>query len=317
VRPEDPLPTGEQHHLRRHGPAGEVTATVTELAASLRSLRVGGRPLVQEYDDHRTPPWGAGIVLVPWPNRVAGARWLLDGAEQRLDVTEPGLGNASHGLLRNTGYRAVERAVDCGGDAVTLAAPVFPQHGYPFHLGTSVRYTLVDLGLTVTHTLVNHGGRPAPVAVGAHPYLRVGDTPVAELVLTVAADTWFEVDDRLVPVGSRPVEGTAYDLRAGVRLGDVALDTAYTDLGRDTDGRHRHRLVAPDGATTELWADPDFGYVQVFTQPAFPGVDGEELAVAVEPMTAPADALNSGAGLRWLEPGETWSSSWGIRTVGG
>ena len=35
-------------------------------------------------------------------------------------------------------------------------------------------------------------------------------------------------------------------------------------------------------------------------------------AIAVEPMTAPADALNSGLGLRWIEPGASWSGHWGI-----
>jgi aldose 1-epimerase len=30
-------------------------------------------------------------------------------------------------------------------------------------------------------------------------------------------------------------------------------------------------------------------------------------------MTAPADAFNSGEGLRWLAPGETWDLGWGIR----
>ena len=30
-------------------------------------------------------------------------------------------------------------------------------------------------------------------------------------------------------------------------------------------------------------------------------------------MTAPANAFNSGEGLRWLAPGETWHLSWGIR----
>ena len=33
-------------------------------------------------------------------------------------------------------------------------------------------------------------------------------------------------------------------------------------------------------------------------------------------MTAPAEALNSGQGLRWLEPGEEWSVAWGIRHEG-
>jgi aldose 1-epimerase len=53
--------------------------------------------------------------------------------------------------------------------------------------------------------------------------------------------------------------------------------------------------------------------VQVFTTRAFPKGAGEGLAVAVEPMTAPPDAFNSGEGVRWLEPGEHWSVNWGVR----
>ena len=33
--------------------------------------------------------WVAGWCWRPWPNRVAGARWKLDGKIQQLDVTEP------------------------------------------------------------------------------------------------------------------------------------------------------------------------------------------------------------------------------------
>lgn len=306
-----PLPTGEQFRLHHEGPQGPVTATVTELAASLRSLRVDGVALVQEYDEAvGPPPGGAGIVMVPWPNRVADARWTLDGVEQRLDATEPKTGNASHGLLRNTGYTAVDQS----STAITLAAPVFPQHGWPFHLGTSVRYELADDGLRVTHEVVNHSDAAAPVAVGAHPYLCVGDTPVEELVVTVAAATYVEVDDTGIPTREVPVDGTPLDLRDGVRLGDVRLDNAYTDLA-SIDGLHRHRLHAPGGDGVELWAEEPFGYAQVYTNTAFPRPDGKGLAVAVEPMTAPANALNSGKGLRWLEPGERWSVSWGLRRL--
>ena len=304
------LPTGRQVRLHRPGPAGTVTATVTELAASLRSLRVGGAALVQEYPDDLPPPGGAGIVLVPWPNRVAGARWLLDGVEQLLDATEPSTGNASHGLLRNTGY-AVAALSD---EAVTLTASVFPQHGYPFHLGTSVRYELVDDGLVVTHTLVNHSESPAPVAVGAHPYLRVGDVAVEDLLVTISGETYLEVDERQIPVGAEAAAGTPKDLRHGARVGEVSLDTAYTDL-QEIDGAYRHRLHSPDGQSTELWADLAFGYVHVYTKPGFPGPDGPSLAIAVEPMTAPANALNSGEGLTWLDPASTWTASWGLRRM--
>ena len=33
-------------------------------------------------------------------------------------------------------------------------------------------------------------------------------------------------------------------------------------------------------------------------------------------MTAPAEAFNSGRGLRWLDPGEEWQLTWGIRFDG-
>jgi aldose 1-epimerase len=57
--------------------------------------------------------------------------------------------------------------------------------------------------------------------------------------------------------------------------------------------------------------------VQVFTTPKFPrsGVPG--LAVAVEPMTAPPDALNSGQSLIWIEPGASSEGSWGLRYTPG
>jgi aldose 1-epimerase len=39
-------------------------------------------------------------------------------------------------------------------------------------------------------------------------------------------------------------------------------------------------------------------------------------SVAVEPMTCPADAFNSGVDLIVSAPGETWRGSWGISPLG-
>lgn len=67
-----------------------------------------------------------------------------------------------------------------------------------------------------------------------------------------------------------------------------------------------------------LWQDDVFGWLQVFTPRDFPhvasdGTESPQLAVALEPMSAAPDALNSGAGLAWLQPDERWEASWGIR----
>ena len=64
--------------------------------------------------------------------------------------------------------------------------------------------------------------------------------------------------------------------------------------------------------TVEVWQEGDWEWLQVFITRIFPGPDGPMTAIAVEPMTAPADALNSGLGLRWIDPGASWSGHWGI-----
>lgn len=300
-------PTGEQHVLSRGSGSRRSRAIITEVAASLRELVVDGVAITETYPEQASTPLGCGIVLVPWANRVADGRWALDGVDQQLDITEPARNNAIHGLLRNAAYSVLSR----GDDTITLAATVFPQHGYPFLLDTTVRYDLLDDGLRVTHTVTNRSAAAAPVALGVHPYFRIGDVPVADLVLTVDADTRFETDARLIPVGQVPTAATGFDLRSGRRVGDLSLDDAFGGLAV-VDGVIRHRLTAPDGRSIEVWQQPDWGYVQVFTTREFPSPDGPALAVAIEPMTAPPDALNSGIGLRWLARDEQWSGSWGV-----
>ena len=302
-------PTGRQFHLTHRatnaaGAPSHVSATITQVGAALRELTVGGIRLVPDYPIGTATPSASGVVLVPWPNRVRDGKWTQRGVTRQLSVSEPELHNASHGLLRFATYFVV--AVD--EHAVTLSETVVPQTGYPFQLETSATYALTDMGIEVTHTVTNVGAAEAPVALGTHPFVMLGDVPTAELELRLPASTRFVVDERLLPTDEVPVEGDL-DLREGRRLGDLTLDTAFGGLERDPDGRARHSLTAPDGQRVTLWAGPGFDYVQVYTTTAFPGQD---LAVAIEPMTAPADALNSGQGLRWLAPGETWTLRWGI-----
>ena len=304
------LPTGEQFLLETSTASGDLQATITAVAAGIRTLSINGIDLVPPYGEDQAPPSGAGIVLVPWPNRIRDGRWTHDGVTRQLAITEPDRNNAIHGLLRYAEYKPIARERD----SVTLSATIYPQLGYPFLLGTAVHYELVADGLQVTHYVENLGAEAAPVAIGTHPYLKIGGVPTADLTLRLDAASHIEVDDRLLPTGEVPVDGTDWDFREGRRVGDVELDDAFGELMSE-DGQVLHSLTAPDGRSVSIWADDEFGYVQVYTTRTFPGEDGDA-AIAVEPMTAPAEAFNSGRGLRWLDPGEEWQLSWGIRFEG-
>ncbi|WP_207454129.1 aldose 1-epimerase family protein [Desertivibrio insolitus] len=297
--------TGEQFELTR----GNVRAIVSQVGAALRTLQVGGVDVIEPHPETSTPPFGNGTVLVPWPNRVRDGKWQLDGIDQQLVLTEPARLNALHGLLTYAPYTQVERTES----SVTLAATIYPQAGWPFLLDTTVTYELTDDGIRVTHGASNPGDVEAPFAVGTHPFFRIGDVRTEDLTLTVLADSVIEVDERLNPTGEvPPVDGTKYDLREGRRLGGVILDTAFADVHAE-DGATAW-LEAPDGRRVSLLQDPtEWPWMQVFTTRLWPRHDGRGLAVAIEPMTAPPNALVSGLGLRWLRTGDSWSGSWGVR----
>ncbi|PWC06968.1 aldose 1-epimerase family protein [Mycetocola zhujimingii] len=301
--------TGEQFDLSLDTPSGgNVRATITQVAAGIRRLSVHGVDIVPPYDAGVQRPLASGIVLVPWPNRIRDGRWILDGAEQQLALTEPKKNNASHGLLRFSPYSVAARTES----TLRLEARVFPQSGYPFLLDTAVTYRLVDAGMEVTHTITNRTDAAAPVAVGTHPFFTIADVEPEDLTVTLHAATHIDVDDRSLPTGETPVDGTPFDLRGGVRLGDLDLDAGFADPVI-ADGVSEHSITAPDGRSVTVWGDENFRYWQVFTTELYPG---QSKAVAIEPMTAPVDAFNSGRGIRWLAPGETWEASWGVRADG-
>ena len=316
-------PTGNQFHLSAVGPNGTSTATITEVAAGLRSYAVGGIDLIETFPESVQPPMASGIVLVPWPNRIRDGRWTHDGVTRQLVLTEPAKHNASHGLLRFAPYREAARTES----SITLAATIFPQTGYPFQLDTSVTYTLTPDGLEVTHWAQNVGADAAPYAVGAHPYFQIGGVPTGDLTVTTSAATRILVDDRSNPIGTESVAGTSFDLRAGRRVGELDLDVGFEDVAV-LDNRVEHTLAAPDGRSLTIWGDENMRYVQVYTPRNFPTIANANAsagaaaatavhqAVAIEPMTAPADAFNTGKGVHWLEPGAEWSVRWGIRHHG-
>ena len=308
-------PSGEQYEIS----AGGYRAVVTECGAGLRVLEYDGRPLVQGYDEDETASAGRGQLLLPWPNRVRDGKYSFDGRDLQLPITEVARHNASHGLTRWTSWTLEEHTAR----SVSLVYRLMSQSGYPWTVDLHVLYDVSADGLTVTVTATNLAGTRAPYAQGAHPYLVVGDAPAAATgidgwELTLPADTRLAVDERKNPVGRESVEGTGYDFRVARPLRGAELDTAFTDLGRDDEGRTEVRLLDPSGDHgVVVWMDDRHRWAQVYTGDDLPV--RARTAVAVEPMTSPPNAFATGEDLVVLapagEPGDEHSSSWGIRTL--
>jgi aldose 1-epimerase len=295
------FPTGDQYEIS----SGEHRAVITEVGATLRSYAVAGRDVVHGFAADEVIKGGRGQNLLPWPNRLRDGRYTFDGLEQQLVLSEPARHNAIHGLARHVPWVLTERT----SDSVTSRVRIYPQPGWPGIVEASVTHRVGESGLEVQVQATNIGDRDIPFGYAAHPYLSVGEQLVDEVSVTVPAVSYLEVDDRLLPSAIVPVDGTPWDLRNGELLGDALLDTAYTGLSRDADGRWRVRLERAD-RYAELWADAALGWVQVFT-----GGPYRDWSIAVEPMTCGPNAFNDGPthdDLVRLAPGEEFIARWGI-----
>ena len=160
-------------------------------------------------------------------------------------------------------------------------------------------------------TATNVGSESCPYGAGAHPYLTVGTETVDPVILRAPGRTVIRSDERGLPVGTRPVEGTEYDFRRPREIGTTKLDNAFTDLERDEDGLARVELRDPaQGTAVTLWVDESYAYLMLFTGDPLPDVDRRSLAV--EPMTCPPNAFRTGEALVTLEPSRSFTSTWGI-----
>ncbi|HEU4513466.1 MAG TPA: aldose 1-epimerase family protein [Nocardioidaceae bacterium] len=298
---------GDEYELRN----GEYTAVVTQVGAGLRLLRHGDRDLLLPYDTGAVRPKYRGALLAPWPNRVVDGRYRFDGEELQLDLSEPQRRHAIHGLVCWERFEAAQPSPS----EVTLTHRLVPREGYPFSVELQVGYRLDD-GLACTVTAHNAGRRRAPYGTAPHPYLVGGPGKVDGWTLHAPASEVLEVTpDRLVPIGLRAVEGTPFDFRAPRRVEGIELDHAYTGLAPRGDGLVRVTVTGADGHGTEIAWDPTvLPWVQVHTAD-LPEPAESRRGLAVEPMTCPPDAFNSGTDLVVLEPGESHEARWTIRAV--
>ncbi|HUY64625.1 MAG TPA: aldose 1-epimerase family protein [Acidimicrobiales bacterium] len=299
-------PSGRQFVLGH----GRDQVVVTEMGATLRTYQRAGRPVVDGFDEDDLCPSGRGQILAPWPNRLADGRYRFGERRGRAALDEPEHANAIHGLVRWLPWEPRSQAQN----VLTMACVLHPQPGYPWRLGLSVEYRLGRDGLSVTTEATNLDHVPAPFGIGFHPYLTVGTPAIDTTRLRLGSGHVLRSDGRGIPEGRAPVQGSEFDFRVERPVGPTRLDTAFTDLERDSDGLAWVEMGHPDeDRSVSLWMDSTFGYVMAYSADTVVAEERRRRSLAVEPMTCPPDAFRSGESLVVLEPGASWRGAWGIR----
>jgi len=250
--------------------AAGIVARVCDYGATLVSLEVPDRDgvsggVVLGFDDvtgyetrTNNPFMGATVGRVA--NRTAGATFELDGARHVLHANEGD--NHLHGGRQTSFDRMLWEIVDVSRQHVTFRH-VSPDGdgGYPGELHVTARYEVGPSALSIAYRATTD--RRTPVNMTQHAYFNLAGehgVTIDDHRLRVAANAWTPVDGSLIPTGEvEAVDGTPFDLRTEVRLGDGITAIVTAGLGDGYD--HNLWLEGPAGelrAVAEL-TDPGTG----------------------------------------------------------
>jgi galactose mutarotase-like enzyme len=241
----------------------------------------------------------AGLpLLAPWANRLGAWRYRAAGVAvdlHGLPLQTDGNGLPIHGLLVGwPGWHVATRRAR-NGVARVVATTLVDAPAFPFPHRLEVTVAVHADRLAVDTTVVPTGRRRVPIAFGWHPYLRLPGTPRARWRLHLPAREHLLLDARGLPTGET-TRSAAEDLPVGRRT----FDDLYA-LGRV----RRLAFTADDGAGIELRSGATYPYAQVWV-PA-----GKPFA-ALEPMTAPTDALARGT-TPLVAPGDAFTARFELR----
>lgn len=295
---------------------------VVELARGAARLRVapqaGGRLLSWTIDNApilywpEAPDWsqpglirGGNPLLFPfiarhWVDGKVGAWRDASGVVRDMPL---------HGFARDLPFSS-EISPERDAVRMTLADSAATRERYPFGFRFEVAYTLADEAtLDVALTTTNTGDTPLPYYAGHHFYFALPHTERAQTTIALPRNVWR----RQLP------DGTTTQAAPGAtryRLDDAQVVDRFHCLDGEPTVPVRIEMAAqrraievdlrrPESAKPENSAD----WYAVTTWTLAPDSD----FYCVEPWLGLPDAIHTGLGLRWLEPGATQTAALRVR----
>jgi len=179
--------------------------------------------------------WGAnaGAVVGRYGNRIAGARFTLDGKVYTLAANRPS--NHLHGGDNGLEKKIYDTEAFIRDGAVGFRFFCLSEEGYPGNLAVTVHYWLTDHNeLRIEYVATTD--RATPINLTNHSYFNLASAGFGDILdheLKLDADRFTPVDGMLILTGEvRPVVGTAFDFTQSRRIGErVDADTEQIRFG--------------------------------------------------------------------------------------
>ena len=254
-----------------------------------------------------------GAVVGRYANRIAHARFAIDGREHRVSANE--LPHHLHGGFRGFDKRVWEVEISGNGQGVVFRrTSADGEEGYPGAVDVQVTYTVADLDFQIEYQAV--ADAPTHVNLTQHSYFNLAGTgDVLAHCLAINASTYLPVDESLIPTGElAPVVNSPFDFQESTAIG-LRLHAEHEQLKRVGGYDHTFNINRLD-STLALAArvlDPSSGRTLEVrsTEPGLQFYSGQVVghrAFCLEPQHYPDSPNRPGFPSTLLRPGERYQS---------
>jgi aldose 1-epimerase len=279
--------------------AGMLCCSLRHRGEELLAQRAGVAAYVERGKTMGIP------LLYPWANRLAAFDYCVDGraAEVPHDPTRVALddnGLPIHGVIGGLLRWELTRAPGPGAQSLATRLTWSDSQPelfevFPFRHDLYYEARLAEGRLEVWVTVHACGADFVPVVFGLHPYLSLPGVPRERWFVQLPAMRQLALDAQQIPIGPGQAQPTRR-FELAEREFDDGFDMV-TDPARFE--------VAAGGRRITLEFLEGYPCAQVFAPRT-----GQ--FICFEPMTAPANALRSGVGLRLLVPGERYRAGFAV-----
>jgi aldose 1-epimerase len=276
--------------------SGAFNAQISAVGASLVSLKNNGFDLIEP---DTKPGLYAGSVLAPWPNRIKDGKYRFNNTVFELPINEVVRNNSLHGLVANSVWEVISKTQTSVELGYVLDSPEI----YPGKLQLKTRYKFYEDFLEISIDSLNIGNEMAPYGVSIHTYFVAGrKIKNDQLFLQLPCSDFMQVDlERLLPIGLNTVDSTDFDFRVLKQISDLFIDHAFKV---DPTLPKQIRLLNAANMGVKLEFEGSTKWIQIHTADR-QGGDDSRMAIAIEPMSCPPDAFNSGLDLLILAPNQS------------
>jgi galactose mutarotase-like enzyme len=292
---------GDQRELqaRFHPGAGMLCSSLRYRGDELLAQNAGVAAYAQRGATMGIP------LLYPWANRLADFSYSFAGRTVEVPRDPVWIALDDHGLPIHGvigGRMKWELIREPPAGAHSLAARLSWSESEPelfevFPFRHDLRYEarLAGRRLEVEISVHARGPDPVPLAFGFHPYLSPLGAPRERWLIELPAMRHLALDRDQIPVGpERALAARRFELAD--REFDDGFDSVAEPAPFSVAAGHRIELEFLEG----------FPCAQVFAP-------RDRQFICFEPMTAPANALRSGTGLRVLGAGERYRASFSVQ----